>query len=56
MFVILVIFLVRFHFFDRDIDFNEFGLGQIKAEHESILYYQANIQQTFIDHVIVTKT
>jgi hypothetical protein len=35
-----------FHFSDRDIDFSEFGYGQYEAEHESILYYQANVQQT----------
>jgi hypothetical protein len=38
-----------FHFSDRDIDFGEFGYGQYEAEHESILYYQANVQQTFIE-------
>jgi hypothetical protein len=29
-------------------DFTEFGLGRYEAAHESILYYQANVQQTFI--------
>jgi len=36
------------HFSDRDVDFTEFGLGRYEAAHESILYYQANVQQTFI--------
>ena len=36
------------HFSDRDVDFTEFGLGRYEATHESILYYQANVQQTFI--------
>ena len=36
------------HFSDRDVDFREFGLGRYEAAHESILYYQANVQQTFI--------
>ena len=37
------------HFSDRDIDFTEFGYDRYEAQHESILYYQANVQQTFID-------
>ena len=38
-----------YHFSDRDIDFTEFGYDRYEAQHESILYYQANVQQTFID-------
>jgi transposase InsO family protein len=37
------------HFSDRDIDFTEFGYDRYEAQHESILYYQANVQQSFID-------
>jgi hypothetical protein len=37
------------HFSDRDIDFIEFGYDRYEAQHESILYYQANEQQSFID-------
>ena len=36
------------HFSDRDVDFREYGLGRYEDTHESILYYQANVQQTFI--------
>jgi hypothetical protein len=37
------------HFSDRDVDFKEYGLGRYEDTHESILYYQANVQQTFIE-------
>jgi hypothetical protein len=37
------------HFSDRDVDFREHGLGRYEDVHKSILYYQANVQQTFIE-------
>jgi hypothetical protein len=37
------------HFSDRDADFREYGLSRYEDTHESILYYQANVQQTFIE-------
>jgi hypothetical protein len=37
------------HFSDRDVDFREHGLGRYEDTHESILYYQANVQHTFIE-------